>query len=91
MAHAAGSDAKKSRRVRTDVAELPACVAEDSRSAIGKRISAFLLRAVDATVDDVTLLDAMPNDADLAMGTDRRELLDRAFEAVECVGFSSQM
>lgn len=61
------------------------------RSAIGQRIGAFLLCAVRATLDDVSLLNAMPDYADSAMGADGSKLLDRATAARLIMEVSQRM
>jgi hypothetical protein len=44
---------------------------------------------VGAAVDFTACFDAMPEDATLTVFTPRRELVNRALEAVECVLFTS--
>jgi hypothetical protein len=57
-----------------------------SRRAVDDCVRAFLSGAMGATADDVTLLDAMPDDAATAMRTRGRKFLDCTLEAVEGVG-----
>jgi opacity protein-like surface antigen len=62
-----------------------------SRRAIGKSVGSLLFGAMRTAVNDVTLLDSMPDDPDAAMRACRSEFLDRAFETIEGVGFISQI
>src|SRR5438132_2957403 len=61
-----------------------------SGRAIGQGVGPFLLGAVRAAIDDIALLDAMPDDPYTAMRACRRELVDRTLEAVERVGLPAQ-
>ncbi|CDX12381.1 hypothetical protein MPLB_1200075 [Mesorhizobium sp. ORS 3324] len=61
-----------------------------SGRAVGQIAGAFLPGAVRAAIDDVALLDAMPDDPYPAMRACRSKLLDRALEAVKRVGLPAQ-
>ena len=58
---------------------------------IDKSVSAFLGRAMCAAVNNLALLDAMPDDPATTMGACRSKLLDRAFKAVEGMGFPAHV
>jgi hypothetical protein len=74
------------RRHEVDPAPVPDAPTSPSRRTVDDCVGAFLRGAMGATEDDVTLLDAMPDDAATAMRTGGRKFLDCALETVEGVG-----